>query len=223
VSVSAPDDLKSVLRDVVGPYLRSDGFRGSGSTWTLAAPNGDRGVVNVQSSQFGSKSEVRCIVNLAVVPEPWWAWQAFHHGNAMPKSPKEYHGLWRDRLQPSAGGHSRGSEVWWSIRDEATAHAAAEDMVSQLRTDAVPLLRRLLDRDGMLAAIRAGDLGFITVESSPGYFDRALAVLLADEGQSSELDALLTRFAAEQDENLKEFNESFVPWLTARAASHRHT
>jgi len=222
VSVSATDALKSVLRDVVGPYLRSEGFKGSGTTWTLTAPNGDRGVVNVQSSQFSSKSEVRCIVNVAVLPEPWWAWQAFHHGAAMPKSPREYHGLWRQRLQPSTGGQPRGSEEWWSVRDEATARTAAEDMVLQLRTDAVPLLRRLLDRDAILAAVRAGDLGFITVQSSPAYFDRALAVLLADEGQSAELDALLTRLAAEQDENLKAFNESFVPWLTARATSHRH-
>jgi hypothetical protein len=222
VPVSVTDALKSMLRDVVGPHLRSEGFKGSGTTWTLTAPNDDRSVVNVQSSQFSSKSEVRCIVNVAVVPEPWWAWQAFHHGNAMPKSPKEYHGLWRQRLQPSTGEQPRGSEVWWSIRDEVTARAAAEDIVSQLRTNAVPLLRRLLDRDAMLAAVRAGDLGFITAESSPAYFDRGLAVLLADEGQSAELDALLTRFASEQDENLKAFNESFVPWLAARAASQRH-
>lgn len=93
-------------------------------------------------------------------------------------------------------------------------------MVSQLRGDAVPLLGRLLDREAMVAAVRSGDLGFIAAQSSPVFFDRALAVLLADEGPSAELDALLAQFNAEQDENLKRFNESFVPWLTARAASH---
>jgi Domain of unknown function (DUF4304) len=222
VPVSATDALKFVLREVVGPALRPEGFKGSGPTWTLTAPNSDRAVVNVQSSQFSSKTEVRCMVNIAVVPEPWWAWQVFHQGKAMTKSPKEYHGLWRQRLQPSSGGQPRGSEVWWSIRDQATAREAAADIVSQLRTDAVPLLQRLLERDAMLAAVRAGDLGFITGQSSPAFFDRALAVLLADQGQSAELDALLARFLAEQDENLKSFNESFVPWLTARAASRGH-
>jgi hypothetical protein len=217
--VSAQDALKFVLREVVGPYLRSEGFKGSGATWTLTAPHGDRAVVNVQSSQFSSKSEVRCIVNIAVVPEPWWAWQSVQHGRALPKSVKESHGLWRERLQPSTGGDPRGSEGWWSVRDEATARAAAADMVSQLRADAVPRLRRLLDREAIQAAVRAGDLGFITARSSPVFFDRALAVLLADQGPSEELDALLARLAEERDEDLRAFNETFVPWLRARAAS----
>ena len=216
--VAARDDLKSALRDVVGPALRAEGFKGSGAAWYLRTPGGDCALVNVQRSQFGSAADVRCVVNIAVAPEPWLAWNACWQGVELPKAPKDYDGLWRARCQPS-WSDSGGSETWWAIHDEATAQAAAHDIVFQVTAQAVPVLRRLLDRREMIATVRAGDLGFITAQSSPEYFARALAVLLADQGQSRDLDALLDHFGTTKDADIKKYNLRFIPWLNHRATS----
>jgi hypothetical protein len=56
-------------------------------------------VVNVQSSSFSSSDEVLCVINLAVAPEPWLAWQSEQFGRPLPKAVKEFHGLWRGRVQ----------------------------------------------------------------------------------------------------------------------------
>jgi len=88
---------------VLAPALRQDGFTGSGSTWVRGAPNRDRAVVNLQSSQFSTADEVRCNMNLALIPAPWWEWlQAFHLERSY-RTPKHQHGMWRRRLMAGIG------------------------------------------------------------------------------------------------------------------------
>jgi hypothetical protein len=212
--VTASDSLNSVLRTSVGPTLRDDGFKGSGGQWTLAAPNGDLAIVNVQRSQHNSQDEVRCIVNLAVVPAPWWAWERSR--KPLTKTPKEHDGLWRDRLD-ARGGSKHGKEEWWLVRDEATAEKAARDMIVQLTTAGVPKLRRLLDRQAMLDALRCGDVGFLRGEAARTLSDVGRAVILADEGGSGELDDLIDRFTKDTDSRLACYHRELVPWLRRRA------
>jgi hypothetical protein len=186
--VSATDDYKSLLRDRVGPALRSLGFKGSGSRWTLAAANGDRAIVNAQSSSGSSKAEVLFVINLAVVPLPWWDWKCTGFPKHLKSTPKEHDGLWRDRLHAQRGVFQRGSEAWWSVRDPASATICADDVVEQLASESVPRLSALLDRDNLAASARTGDLGFFRGEQHLLFFDHALAALIVDEGPSEELD-----------------------------------
>ena len=213
---TAQDALKIAIREQLGPALRSEGYRGSGTTWTRQSPRGDFAVVNVQSSSFSSRSEVTCVINLAVAPQPWLAWHAVQLGKPVPKSPKEYDGLWRDRLHATDEVKSRGGEAWWSVRDDSSAQKAVENMVGGLTMTALPRLSELLDREGLIRSVRQGDLGHIKAASARGFFDRALGLLLADDGPSDELALLLDRFADEPDERLIAYDRKFLPWLTER-------
>jgi Domain of unknown function (DUF4304) len=215
VEPTAQSAFKAALREIVGPALRREGFRGSGSTWQLTSPDSDRAVVNAQSSAFNSREELRFIINLAVIPQPWWEWQQFQGTLGNTKSPKEYHGLWQRRLESTIVGDHHGSEAWWSVVDTSTASAAAEDVVHQLETVGIPLLRHLLDRRAMLATIRAKDLGPLG-GGSDTYFDIALVVLLSDDMDSLERNQALARLSTSENEWGRNAFQGLTAWLSQR-------
>lgn len=159
-----------MLRDRIGPVLRAEGFTGTAPTWRLTAPDGDCAIVNVQSSSMTTAKAVRFTVNLAVVPEPWWTRPGRPGGGA---KPSEADGLWRDRLHPARGVPQHGPEPWWLIRREADLKKCGDDVVRQLTSRGVPVLRQLLDRERLVATIRTGDFGFVKGQN-PAH---ALAIL----------------------------------------------
>jgi len=211
-----------VLRDQVGPALRLHGFKGSGTTWRLANPAGDVAIVNVQSSRYSSREEVTCVINLAVVPEPWWAIKTVENSTGRSSMPKDYDGLFHDRLHPQ---HEPGTgEAWWHITAAATARAVAADMVQQLESEGVPVLTRMLDRAHLIAAIREGDLGFLKGELNRAFFDHALAVMLSDDGPSAELDNLLQKIETTAAGTQRETStRRTVDWIHQRAATRTST
>lgn len=215
--MTAQAALKAALGEVVVPLLRSRGYKGSSPTWTRANALGDVAVVNVQSSSFSTSEELRCVINLAVAPEPWLAFEASQMDKPVPKAVKEYHGLFRDRLEPSARD-PRGSESWWRVGDARTAKAAAEDMAERLEADGLGRLDDLLDRPTFLDAVRGGDLGMMKAESLPVFFDWARAALLADEGSSDELAALLPDIAARELTHGQVRQRALLAWVEHRVA-----
>ena len=208
--MTATEAYRASLRDRIGPALREEGLRGSGSTWSLRSAHGDWAIVNAQSSSSSSKAEVRFIVNLSIVCFPWLRYR----GLPIPKVPKESHGLWRDRLHPTSAAAGEGPEAWWSVSNEATARQAADDVVAQLHSAGVPLLRRLLHREALIDTIKAGDLGFSKgSNSSRPLFDSALVVLLADEGRTDEAAEVLARLGMKEDEASQVAFQKLTRWL----------
>ncbi len=207
--VSATGEFRLMLRDRIGPALREAGFRSSLPTWTLTASRGDRALVNVQRSRWSPPGEVEFTVNLSVLPAPWWRWwQQVGSAGAPSKEPKEYHGLWRDRLRPGSPSVSAPDKVgWWIVRDAASAVAAAADVVTGLQDNALPTLKRLTDRQQMLAEVRG-----------PGFNLAPLAVLLSDEGPSAELDAVLAEMATGEDEDMRLIYAPMIPWCRENAS-----
>jgi hypothetical protein len=195
--VTAQDELKFALRTLVGPWLRSRGFKGSGTTWRLRSDRDDFAIVNVQTSQFSTREELICAVNLAVAPEPWLAWEAFRTRPGIdPKyllrtDPIKPHaeGIWSGRLLPSA--NTSGSQ-WWTISDSTSATAAAVDMIRRLELWGLPHMMRLMDRDTITQMVR-------DAEGSGFGFNRnlTLAVLLSDQGTSPNLDTALAAVEAD--------------------------
>ncbi|MCR6484277.1 DUF4304 domain-containing protein [Amycolatopsis sp. OK19-0408] len=163
-------EFRAMLRDRIGPALRAEGFTGTAPTWRLTAPTGDCAIVNVQSSSMTSATAVRFVVNMAVVPEPWWN-RPGRPGSGV--RPGEADGLWRDRLHPTPGVPQHGPEPWWLVRREADLEQCGDDVLRQLASRGVPRLRELLDRERLVATIRTGDFGF-TKSPDPAY---ALAIL----------------------------------------------
>lgn len=98
--MTVQEALKIALRDVLGPCARSYGFKGTDPTWRKSTASGDWAVVNVQSSSFSSAEHLKCVINLAVAPEPWLRWSRVKLGPGMPKSVTESLGLYRERLHP---------------------------------------------------------------------------------------------------------------------------
>lgn len=206
--MTAQEALKIALRDVLGPCARSHGFKGTAPTWRKSTPSGDWAVINVQSSSFSSAENLKCVINLAVAPEPWLRWSRVRLGPGMPKSVTESLGLYRERLYPE--GAAPGLDAWWEITDAASATSVVADMVAQLDVAGWPVLDRLLRPERMLEQVRSGSLGDWNRSTFGVFFARAEALLLMDGGPSPELHER-TQFALEncmpqQRENALEFD-----------------
>lgn len=206
--MTVQEALKVALRDVLAPRARSQGFKGTAPNWRKSTPSGDWAVVNVQSSSFSSAEHLKCVINLAVAPEPWLRWSRVKLGPGMPKSVTESLGLYRERLHPD--GTKPGWDAWWEITDAASAAAAVADMVVQLDVAGWPVLDRLLNPESMLEQVRTGTLGNWKRSSHDVLFARAEALLLMDGGPRPELHQRL-QFALEnciqeQRENALEFD-----------------
>jgi hypothetical protein len=214
--VTAQTALASALREVVGPAARANGYKGSAPNWRRSNASGDLAVVNVQSSSYSTAGHLRCVINLAVAPEPWLRWEREKLGARMPKQVVESLGLFRQRLHPT--GTPEGADGWWDVEDSDSARAAAVDMVSQLERDGWPVLDRMLDPEGMLERIRSGDLGLMKRENFGGIiFDRAEALLLMGEGPSDALNSLLTRALDGVRPEQREHAERFNAWVLEQA------
>ncbi len=72
---------------------------------------------------------------------------------------------------------------------------------------ALPTLKRLTDRQQMLAEVRG-----------PGFNLAPLAVLLSDEGPSAELDAVLAEMATGEDEDMRLIYAPMIPWCRENAS-----
>jgi hypothetical protein len=207
--MTAQDEFKRVLRDVVSPSARSAGFKGSGRTWRSTNALGDVAIANVQSLSSSSSERVRCVLNLAVAPAPWLDWMRELLPNAFPKAIGESLGLYRERLQSPRHG--------WEITGASSADSVASDMVTQLDQYGWPVLRRLLDRRAFVDALRAGRIGTMTADHNPVFFASAEAVLIADDGPSTRLDELLDYEARYTIEPQRYSAAMFAEWARERA------
>jgi hypothetical protein len=172
-------------------------------------------VVNVQSSSFSTAAQVRCVINLAVVPAAWL--QRLHASlGSPPKSVTESLGLYRERLHPS--GSAAGRDIWWQVHDDADAQEAAHDMVVQLETRGLPTLLNLLDRENMPAAIRARDLGDFRGPDLEVFFKRAEAVLIAGRGLTPELEELLDYVITNSIPRQKQNAQMLADWVRTQAS-----
>ena len=214
--MTAQLSLRNALRDLLGPAARSHGFKGSAPTWRKASDAGDWAVVNVQSSSWSTSESLSCVVNLAFAPEPWLRWMRRDLGSGAPKSVPESLGLYRERLHPE--GTPAGSDGWWDVSDDESAHVAVADMNVQLDSAGWPVLEEMFAREAMMIRLREGDLGMMKRSNFGVFFARAEALLLMDDGPSEALESAL-RYALDnciprQRENAERFDQ----WVRAEAA-----
>ncbi|RZU73576.1 uncharacterized protein DUF4304 [Micromonospora kangleipakensis] len=214
-SMTAQAALRAALRDVVAPAARADGFKGSAPTWRITNAQGDWAVVDVQSSAYSTSESLRCVINLAVAPAPWLAWQQQSLGS-LPKAISESLGLYRLRLHPT--GTPPGRDGWWEISGERDASAAATDMTRQLAIHGWPTLKRLMDRDALLDQIRSGDLGYMKAKNFPVFFARAEALMLAENGSNPRIEELLADATANVMPAQHDNAVRFAEWVRNRAA-----
>ena len=215
--MSVREDLRTAVRDVLGPAARSHGFKGTSPTWRRVTPSGDWAIVNLQSSQSSNASSVRCVLNTSVAPEPCLRWTREQMGTAMPKAIPESMGLYKQRLFPS--DTPDGVERWWQVDSPRRVGQAVEDMRAQLERQGWPVLSHLLDRDALLDQVRRGQLGFWRKDLVPGFFATAEALLLMDAGPSRALDEQLALVRATSTAAQVESADRFVRWVRQQAES----
>jgi hypothetical protein len=215
--VTARDALRDALKREFGPAARSRGYRGSTPTWQKTTERGDVAIVNVQSSTYSTSAHVRCIVNMAVVPEPAQRWLA-SRPYSQPRHVHYSEGIFQDRLRPK--GTDEGVEVWWDVYDAATAGVAVADMLSQLHAHAWDRLDTLLSQEALLSAAIAGDLGFLKRGNGNEFsFAKAQALLLMDGGPSDALNSALDSLHRSATPHSRAFGESFAKWVHIQAAA----
>lgn len=169
--------------------------------------------MNLQKSKWNRSDEVAFTVNLAIVAAPWFDWDA-HRGLVKRDSKlREYHGLWREWLNPSPSASE--DREFWIVRDEASAEASGVDVATKLADAGLPRLNSLLNRAELMTAIRAGDFGMFKIPPLP-----PLAVMLSDSGPSPELDRVLADLNTVPGWAAWDLKDDFVNWVRQRAEHH---
>jgi hypothetical protein len=224
----ARNALKAAFREAVVPLLRAAGFKGTYPTWRWAGDAGGVAIVNVQAGPYNEGDFGESYVNIAVVPEPWWAWQSECYAVVSPlareigKAPAEYNGLYRARLAPP-GTHTPGSHTW-TVTSANSAQDAAAGVAAALAANGLSTLTTYMNRENLLDALRNGQLEReSTTFDRPGMRDVALAVLLSDSG-GPELDRVcdrLTHFRGAP--GWQSVCTATAAWATDRASSHSRT
>ena len=193
------ESLSTELRDVVGPFLRTHGFKGSGKTWRLWFDNGDCAIVNVQSSRWNSGTDLRFFVNLGYIVPALVEWRATRRSSpSNAKLPRAEDGIWWTRLDPAGGNQ-------WVASSREGMHSAADELVDLLANKAIPTLLSLRDKKTLLNAL--------VTHSTPGFgyvghTSWDVPLVLVDDGMSPQLEDALAAFSDDSE---------FVTWVRARA------
>ncbi|WP_426562463.1 hypothetical protein ACPPVT_17450 [Angustibacter sp. McL0619] len=171
--------LDQVVRDRVAPVLKDAGFKRKGRAFWLASPSGDYAVVAVSAFKL-AVHDAEFFVDFAVTPK---AYLDFVNRNGDAQGAPG--GLWTDRLQVP-GKQTIAMRDHWSfdLDDDATG----EQLTTLLR-QVVPSLIRLLDRRNLLAYVREPSTRMQEIWIRPR--EAAVALLLADDGPSAELEQLV--------------------------------
>jgi hypothetical protein len=206
--------LQAILGDALvtelGPAAKTQGFRRARRVWRRSNQRGDWAAFDVQSSQWDTAESIECVVNVGAAPQPWLDFRSETHGVATRNfGPAD--GLFRSRL---GSRPEEGDDSWWSVESEAEARSVAREIADRMTAEGFRLIDELLDRDQMTKRIQDGRMGLFS-DFNPYW----LAVVLADDGPSRELDEALQRASADFDpEDLKEL----VAWCRTRSAKAEH-
>jgi hypothetical protein len=186
-------EFSRLLSDAVAPVLAEAGYRRSGSTWRKPTAVGDVAIVQVHATSRHVGHGF--IAGVGVSPEPWLRWVTGDGPRRRPSNP-EGDCVWEARLVPTGAAVELGG-IWFP-QGNADLAACFADIGRQLVDWVVPRLDELLDRECLLNAVAAefgqtqrgvwhlGELGL-------------RALLLAEDGPSPELDALVERLPQKTD------------------------
>jgi Domain of unknown function (DUF4304) len=212
----AKELFKLLVREQLGPLLRSEGLRGSGPSWRLEHPSGNAALLYFQQSRWNTADRVEFLINLAVASKLAWDWQLSREPERGPTArPSALHvndcPLWLRIGAPASEG--RGEGAWWTINSGMRLAPLATSVGQALRWRAIPLLRDHLTDAALCRWLQAHDpqLGWPPATWRLLY----LSVLLAAQGPSSRLDRVLAQL---QDQVAQDRRP---PWLAEHVTDMR--
>ncbi|MEU4642377.1 DUF4304 domain-containing protein [Micromonospora sp. NPDC023814] len=215
---------RTLFQEFLDPVLAEHRLTGTGRVYRRIGDDGDALIVEFQRSTSSTRNAYAFFVNVAVVPHAWLQKTRSDSTSADAEPPDFPEGLIRTRLiKPNslwalpreemlriltsgrvpAGIDSGDHELWWIDSPQAVAEKGPT--LRRLLAEKIVEFAPLLDRAVLRERLRSG-------APLPGDCprDAALAVLLADEGPSAELDDVLS--------SLDDPQSSFVDWVRRYAA-----
>lgn len=209
--------LDVMLREYVAPVMRAAGFSRSGREYRLPAGNGDCAVLDVDVRGTRLAHVVGFYVTMGIVIPPFTDWVyrnqkppggrspglecAFVQGAVVPP-PRVRHGV-ADAVT--------GSHWGFDPSDDAVCGQALAEVLS---AEAIPTMRRLLDRDELLAEVRnrkSRVFGRMT------QLERLEIILFVDDGP---VDEVVRRLPVVEELSPQ---DNFIEWVRARLARRAGT
>lgn len=206
--------LDEMLRTHVAPVLTGAGYRRSGRVYRFAAPNGDLAVIEFPARVL-SRDYVDFAVTTGVAPTPAVDWIRRKAETMDSQAPGLECRLIRVDLTPPRrwwrGVGTPDMDQHWGFKKDDGGDQCGIELAGLLADQVVPTLRRLLDRQELLAEVRNPRLG----DKASLNFGKELAeiVMLVDHGPTPDLEELLeSREAANPQDEL-------ASWARRRLAS----
>lgn len=198
--------IQVLLRDHAGPLLRDHGFRRSGGTFRQIAANGDVAIVSIRSWRL-MQAELEFWVEMGLVTRVMLDYRTYRGENVRPERLQftDTYDTWSTRMRDPARTVFDGNDLWqFNLDDEVTM----QRFLTTLDASATDLIA-LTHRPALIEALRHPAPG-VQMQTTSAW---SLAVVMADQGRSPELDRLL--------EELRETGQDpdLVTWLKARADS----
>lgn len=214
--MQAKELFRILLREQLGPLLRSEEFRGSGPSWRLEHPSGNAALLYFQRSRWNTADRVEFLINLAVASKIGWDWKLSREPERGPSAgPSALYvndcPLWLRIGAPTSEGRDEGA--WWTITTGMRLAPLAASVTEALRGRAIPLLRDHLSDAALCHWLEAHDpqLGWPPDTWRLLY----LSVLLAAKGPSSRLDRVLEQLQERAVQDRR------PPWLAEHVTDMR--
>lgn len=149
------DAFRRLLREHVGPGLRAEGLRGSGTSWTQPSDT-HWAMVGFQTDREPADTEATFTINLQVLSKAAWAAENVPAGRRPERPhPNESHFRgWGDGIHPALGWMERIGHLipvqrdhWWSVRPDSDLTELGAELLGALRDHGLPAMRAVLADD----------------------------------------------------------------------------
>jgi len=142
--MQAKELFKLLVREQLGPLLRSEGFVAPGQAWRLEHPSGNAALLYFQRNRWNTADRVEFLIDLAVASKLGWDWKLSREPERRPSArPSALYvndcPLWLRIGAPTSEG--RGEGAWWTITTGMRLAPLAASVTEALRGRAIPLLR----------------------------------------------------------------------------------
>jgi hypothetical protein len=198
--------IQVLLRDHAGTLLRDLGFRRSGGTFRHIAANGDVAIVSIRSWRL-MQAELEFWVEMGLVTRVMLDYRTDLGEDVRPDLVQftDTYDTWSTRMRDPARTVFDGNDLWqFNLDDDGTM----QRFLTALDASATSLIA-LTHRPALIEALRHPTPG-VQMQTPSAW---SLALVMADQGRSPELDRLLEELReTDQDPDL-------VTWLEDRADS----
>jgi hypothetical protein len=136
---AAQDRFRELVRDHLGPSLRSMGFSGRGQEFVL--PDARSWILlGIQRSRWNDRRDCEFTIQLTVVDKTVWEELRTRHGYGERPYSTRWYGprLWQTRLGDLLAD---GRDVWWHVHPDSDVEPLGRELMAAIERYALPAIR----------------------------------------------------------------------------------